>query len=339
MAHRSRSGWRSYSLAGRRSRSWPRTLDYASTCRSGSPARSAVWTGIRLWGQYRRNGEGGTSLTEKTDSGFRGGVQSRSRTGSRSTSPMMTACASATRPSIRRCSSRVAARSSESSSSVCVPEGRCACHRHGPSGCRGLTSPADVLISERPAEAEDRAIPGHHDGDLAIGTNRSASGTVVERATGLTTLAHLPREEGWLEQPIVKNGPSLSGYGEMSMNRTLAKAMATLPAELKRFLTWERGKGMSAHAQFAIDIGLKVYFADPHSPWQRGTNENTNGLLRQYFSKGTGLSRWSSDDLVAHENVSAGALRPKRSTSTYTYYNQVVLRRPIESASNPGGFI
>jgi IS30 family transposase len=158
---------------------------------------------------------------------------------------------------------------------------------------------ADVLISERPAEAEDRAIPGHHERDLIIGINRSAIGTVVERATGFTTLVHLPREDGWREQPIVKNGPALSGYGAASMNRALAGAMSTLPAELKRSLTWDRGKEMSAHAQFAIDTGLKVYFADPHSPWQRGTNENTNGLLRQYFPKGTDLSRWSPDDLAA----------------------------------------
>lgn len=124
-------------------------------------------------------------------------------------------------------------------------------------------------------------------------------GTVVERTTGFTTLVHLPREDGWREQPIVKNGPALSGYGAVSMNRALAAAMSTLPAELKRSLTWDRGKEMSAHAQFAIDTGLTVYFADPHSPWQCGTNENTNGLLRQYFPKGTDLARWGPDDLAA----------------------------------------
>ena len=105
---------------------------------------------------------------------------------------------------------------------------------------------ADVLISERPAEAEDRAIPGHHEGDLIIGIDRSAIGTVVERATGFTTLVHLPREDGWREQPVVKNGPALSGYGATSMNRALAKAMGTLPTELKRSLTWDRGKEISA---------------------------------------------------------------------------------------------
>ncbi|MBO1031338.1 IS30 family transposase [Tessaracoccus sp. SD287] len=157
----------------------------------------------------------------------------------------------------------------------------------------------EVLISERPAEAEDRAIPGHHEGDLIIGTNRSAIGTVVERTTGFTTLVHLPREDGWREQPIVKNGAALSGYGATSMNKALAAALASMPDELKRSLTWDRGKEMSAHAQFTIDTGLKVYFADPRSPWQRGTNENTNGLLRQYFPKGTDLARWGPEDLTA----------------------------------------
>lgn len=157
----------------------------------------------------------------------------------------------------------------------------------------------EALISERPAEAEDRATPGHHEGDLIIGINRSAIGTVVERTTGFTTLVHLPREEGWREQPIVKNGAALSGYGAISMNKALAAALAAMPNHLKRSLTWDRGKEMSAHAQFTTDTGLKVYFADPRSPWQRGTNENTNGLLRQYFPKGTDLARWGPDDLAA----------------------------------------
>jgi IS30 family transposase len=89
---------------------------------------------------------------------------------------------------------------------------------------------------------------------------------VVERATGFLTLVHLPSEEGWRAQPIVKNGPALSGYGAISMNKALAEAMAAMPAELKRSLTWDRGKEMPAHAQFTIDTGLKVYFADPHCP-------------------------------------------------------------------------
>jgi len=115
----------------------------------------------------------------------------------------------------------------------------------------------DVRISERPAEAEGRAIPGHWEGDLIIGTDRSAIGTVVERTTGYTTLVYPPREEGWPEQPIVKNGTSLSGYGSLSTNEALAAAMSTLPDRLKRSLTWGRGKEMSFRAQFTIDTGLK----------------------------------------------------------------------------------
>jgi len=157
----------------------------------------------------------------------------------------------------------------------------------------------DVLISERPPEADDRAIPGHWEGDLIIGAGRSAIGTVVERSTRFTMLAHLPREVGYGQTPRTKNGPALSGYGATSMNKALKKIMATLPQQLRRSLTWDRGKELSFHVDFKIDTGIAVYFADPHSPWQRGSNENTNGLLRQYFPKGTDLSRWGPDDLAA----------------------------------------
>ena len=156
-----------------------------------------------------------------------------------------------------------------------------------------------VLISERPAEAEDRAVPGHWEGDLIIGLNRSAIGTLVERTTRFTMLVHLPREEGYGQSPPVKNGPALSGYGAESMSRALARTITDLPEHLLRSLTWDRGKELSAHAQFTIDTGLPVFFADPRSPWQRGSNENTNGLLRQYFPKGTDLSRWTAEDLAA----------------------------------------
>ncbi|MEZ5090174.1 MAG: IS30 family transposase [Micropruina sp.] len=158
---------------------------------------------------------------------------------------------------------------------------------------------ADVLLSERPAEADDRAVPGHWEGDLIIGTGRSAIGTLVERSSRSTLLVHLPRLDGWGEQPVVKNGPALGGYGAIAMNTALTASMARLPEQLRKTLTWDRGKELSAHAQFALDTGTKVFFADPHSPWQRPTNENTNGLLRQYFPKGTDLSRWSADDLEA----------------------------------------
>ena len=161
---------------------------------------------------------------------------------------------------------------------------------------------ADVVLSERPAEAEDRAVPGHWEGDLIIGTGRSAIGTIVERSSRSTLLVHLPRMEGWGDKPYVKNGPSLGGYGAVAMNAALTASMTKLPEQLRKTLTWDRGKELSGHALFALETGTRVFFADPHSPWQRPSNENTNGLLRQYFPKGTDLSRWSAEDLeaVAH---------------------------------------
>ena len=158
---------------------------------------------------------------------------------------------------------------------------------------------ADVVFSERPADAADRAVPGHWEGDLIIGTGRSAIGTLVERSSRSTLLVHLPRLEGWGDKPPVKNGLSLGGYGAVAMNAALTVSMTTLPEQLRKTLTWDRGKELSGHAQFALETGTRVFFADPHSPWQRPTNENTNGLLRQYFPKGTDLSRWSSEDLEA----------------------------------------
>jgi IS30 family transposase len=162
---------------------------------------------------------------------------------------------------------------------------------------------ADVVLSERPAEAEDRAVPGHWEGDLIIGLRRSAIGTVVERTSRYTLLVHLPRLEGYGVEPPVKNGPALGGYGAIAMKDALEATMGSMPAGLLRSLTWDRGKELSAHAQFTIDTGISVFFADPHSPWQRGTNENTNGLLRQYFSKGTDLSRWGLDELLAVQDA------------------------------------
>ncbi|SDY98187.1 Transposase and inactivated derivatives, IS30 family [Micromonospora pattaloongensis] len=157
----------------------------------------------------------------------------------------------------------------------------------------------EVMISERPVEIEDRAVPGHWEGDLIIGTDRSAIGTLVERTTRFTMLLHLPRMQGYGFEPRVKNGPALTGYGAEAMREALTARMATMPDELRRSLTWDRGKELAQHTQLRIDTGIAVYFADPHSPWQRGTNENTNGLLRQYFPKGTDLSRWSAEDIEA----------------------------------------
>ena len=168
-----------------------------------------------------------------------------------------------------------------------------------------------TLISERPPEAEDRAVPGHWEGDLLIGLERSAIGTVVDRMTRFTMLVHLPREEGYRHKETPKNGPALAGYGAITMKNALANTMSTLPTQLARSLTWDRGKEMSAHATFTVETGIPVFFADPQSPWQRGTNENTNGLLRQYFPKGTDLARWSAEDIeaVAH----ALNTRPRKS--------------------------
>lgn len=158
------------------------------------------------------------------------------------------------------------------------------------------------MISRRPAETQDRAVPGHWEGDLIIGLNRSAMGTLVERSSRFTMLVHLPREEGYGLVPRKKNGPALAGYRAVTMTNALKTTVMTLPAQLWQSLTWDRGKELSDHVRFTIDSGVKVFFADPHSPWQRGTNENTNGLLRQYFPKGTDLSRWGDEELqaVAH---------------------------------------
>ncbi len=157
----------------------------------------------------------------------------------------------------------------------------------------------EVMINRRPSEVEDRAVPGHWEGDLLIGLKRSAIGTLVERATRFTLLIHLPREDGYGVIPRTKNGPALAGYGAITMKDALAASMTTLPEQLRRSLTWDRGKELSAHAAFTVETNIPVYFADPRSPWQRGTNENANGLLRHYFPKGSDLSRWTAEEIRA----------------------------------------
>lgn len=156
----------------------------------------------------------------------------------------------------------------------------------------------ESLLSERPVEVEDREVPGHWEGDLIIGLERSAIGTVVERTSRFTLLVHLAREEGFGVISPTKNGKPLAGYGAVSMKNALVSSMMPLPEELRRSLTWDRGKELSQHLAFKNETGTPVFFADAHSPWQRATNENTNGLLRQYFPKGTDLSRWSADQLL-----------------------------------------
>src|SRR3954452_15619121 len=156
-----------------------------------------------------------------------------------------------------------------------------------------------VMIGQRPAEAADRAVPGHWEGDLILGLRSSAIGTLVERATRFTMLLPLPRRPGQGEGARVKNGPALAGHGAEAVRDAITRTVATLPEALRRSLTWDRGAEISQHARLRIDTGVEVYFCDPHSPWQRGTNENTNGLLRQYFPKGTDLSAHGADDLAA----------------------------------------
>jgi IS30 family transposase len=155
----------------------------------------------------------------------------------------------------------------------------------------------EVMISERPAEAEDRAVPGHWEGDLILGLDRSAIGTLVERSSRFTMLLHLPPPAD--RQPRLKNGPPVSGHGAEAVRDAIAEQIITLPEQLRRSLAWDQGAEMAQHAQLRIKAGLPVYFCDPQSPWQRGTNENTNGLLRQYFPKGTDLARHSAEDLAA----------------------------------------
>ncbi len=151
-----------------------------------------------------------------------------------------------------------------------------------------------ILISDRPPEAEDRAVPGHWEGDLLIGKGaRSAIGTLVERSSRYVILLHLPH-----------------GRTAEDVRAALTRQISKLPAELRRTLTWDQGKEMADHVRFATDTNMQVYFCDPHSPWQRGSNENTNGLLRQYFPKNTDLRLHSA----AHLNAVARQLnnRPRQ---------------------------
>jgi IS30 family transposase len=167
----------------------------------------------------------------------------------------------------------------------------------------------ELLISERPAEVEDRAVPGHWEGDLILGTDRSAIGTLVERSSRFTMLLHLPPIEGH-NTPRTRNGPPITGAGAGAVRHAIADTITTLPEQLRRSLTWDQGIEMAQHLQLRLDTGLQIYFCDPRSPWQRGTNENTNGLLRQYFPRGTDLARHSAEELAAVATALNG--RPRK---------------------------
>ena len=183
---------------------------------------------------------------------------------------------------------------------VCLRTGRAVRKPRRKEGERRGRIPGMVMLSERPAEAQDRAVPGHWEGDLIIGAgNKSAIGTLVERSTRFVLLLHLPY-----------------GYGADQVAAAMTGAMGGLPAAIRRSLTWDQGREMTGHAQIAVDAGLDIYFCDPRSPWQRGSNENTNGLLRQYFPKGTSLAVHSKEHLdeVAAELNS----RPRKTLSWKT---------------------
>ena len=164
----------------------------------------------------------------------------------------------------------------------CLRSGRTVRRPRGRVEKRGRL-PGMVMIADRPPEVDDRAVPGHWEGDLILGEGgRSAVGTLVERTTRLVLLLHLS-----------------DGRSADNVDAAMRKAIATLPRELCKTITWDQGAEMANHARFTVATGIPIYFCDPHAPWQRGTNENTNGLLRQYLPKGMDLSTVSAAELRA----------------------------------------
>ena len=173
----------------------------------------------------------------------------------------------------------------------CLRSGRAGRRKRGHADGRGQI-PHMVMITERPAEVADRAVPGHWEGDLIMGTGSSAVGTLVERSTRYVLLLHLPGD-----------------HRAETVEAAMKAAIATLPAKLARSITWDQGSEMARHREFSVATGIPIYFCDPHSPWQRGSNENTNGLLRQFMPKGTNLRALSRADLDEIERKMNG--RPR----------------------------
>jgi transposase, IS30 family len=182
----------------------------------------------------------------------------------------------------------------------CLRSGRSA-RRPGLGRPRGQGRLPDmVMISERPAEVEDRAVPGHWEGDLVLGEGgRSAVGTLVERSSRFVLLLHLQGDRS-----------------ADAVDAAMRKAVATLPEELCRSITWDQGAEMANHVDFTIATDIPIYFCDPHAPWQRGSNENTNGLLRQYLPKGMNLSKVSATELRAIQRSLNG--RPRKTLGFMT---------------------
>jgi IS30 family transposase len=197
----------------------------------------------------------------------------------------------------------------------CLRTGRALRKPRRRTGERRGRIPGMVNISERPAEVADRAVPGHWEGDLIIGAlSKSAIGTLVERQTRFTMLLHLPAD-----------------HGALAVQEAMIAKIATLPEQLRKTLTWDQGSEMSNHLQIAAATDLEIYFCDPHSPWQRGSNENTNGLLRQYFPKGTDLSIHTAEhiDQVAAELND----RPRKTLNWQTPAE--ALQRLLSEPTNP----
>lgn len=168
------------------------------------------------------------------------------------------------------------------------------------------------MISQRPADVANRAVPGHWEGNLILSLKSSAIGTLVESTTRDTLLLHLPPMPGHGTAPRQRNGPALAGHGAEAVCAAITKAIQDLPEHLRKSLTWDQGAEIAQHEKLKSDTGIDVYFCDPQSLWQRGSNENTDGLLRQYFPKRTDLSQHRPDELGAN-CVSTQQPSPKNS--------------------------